>query len=151
ITGSGLISADGGNGHSPAGGGGGGGRIALTFTSNSFTGTFSAKGGSGFMRGGAGTIYPKTNSSSAAVVLVDNGGIKGTNTDVNANGTFDLIAQGGALMSSIGSPRDLILHSNGWVGQGATLALPMTVNRNVTIEQGGGFNFDGVSSTGGSF
>src|SRR5881394_814593 len=54
-------------------------------------------------------------------------------------------------MSSIGTPRDLILHSNGWVGQGAALATPMTVSRNVTIEQGGGFNFDGVSSASGSY
>jgi hypothetical protein len=151
LTGSGLISADGGNGNSPAGGGGGGGRIALTFTSNSFAGTLSAKGGSGFMRGGAGTIYTKTNSSSVGTILVDNGGLKGTNTDVNPSGTFDLIAQGGGLMSSIGSPRDLILHSNGWVGQGTAVSVPMTINRNVTIEQGGGFNFDGANSVFGGF
>src|SRR5262249_52485640 len=84
FAGSGSLSVDGGSGHLLLGGGGGGGRIAITYSSNSFLGAFSAKGGLGFGNGGAGTIYLRTNSVSGSTsggdLTVDNGGITGTNT-----------------------------------------------------------------------
>src|SRR5205085_5743059 len=51
LSGAGSMTADGGAGSSLSGGGGGG-RVAVYYTSNTFTGTFSAKGGPGFVNGG---------------------------------------------------------------------------------------------------
>jgi hypothetical protein len=153
LLGAGSITADGGSGHLPNGGGGGGGRIAVSYafvpdgkqsSTNGFTGTFSAKGGNGFVRGGAGTVYLRTNNASTAFVLVDNGGARGTNTLVSGSGTFDLFVQGGAVATSIGSPRDLFVRSNSFVrpaGDGG-----FTITRNATFETGGGINLDGASA-----
>ena len=48
------------------GGGGGGGRIAIFLNTNLFAGVISAYGGAGFVTGGAGTIYIKTNNNAFA-------------------------------------------------------------------------------------
>jgi hypothetical protein len=148
LSGNGVISADGGAGHLPESGGGGGGRVAVYFNSNSFAGTLSARGGAGWQRGGAGTIYIKTNSATFATLLVDNGGLRGTNTDVNPSAVnFDLTVQGGGLASSIGSPRDLSVRSNGWIGLGALQSVSYSISRNVTVDNGGGIVLDGSGAS----
>lgn len=144
LQGAGQITADGGSGHLPNGGGGGGGRIALSQsssrTTNAFLGNISARGGNGFMRGGAGTVYLFTNSA-APVVIVDNGGARGTNSSVAGTSGFDLHVQGGALAMNLGTPRDLFLRTNSAVVQTGNLI----VTRNATFDAGGGINLDGVS------
>src|SRR5207253_2643137 len=99
VSGSGLIAADGGGGYLPNNGGGGGGRIAIYYTSNSFNGTFSARGGSGSQYGGAGTIYLKQNDKPFANFIVDNGGVRGTNTSLNGltGALGDVSILGGAM------------------------------------------------------
>lgn len=58
LEGSGDLMAGGGSSLPPGriGGGGGGGRIVATFSASAFTGTLSARGGTGWQQGGAGTI-----------------------------------------------------------------------------------------------
>ena len=58
FTGTGSITANGGDGFSGASGGGAGGRIAIHYNTNTFTGTISAAGGSGSENGQNGTIFP---------------------------------------------------------------------------------------------
>jgi hypothetical protein len=98
LAGSGTISANGGSGSAIRGGGGGGGRISLQYNSTSFTGPVSAWGGGGYAAGGAGTIYTKANNQFIGQVLVDNGGLSGTNTPIDPFATFDLTIKDGALV-----------------------------------------------------
>lgn len=58
MDGAGVVRADGGASVSPdrEGGGGGGGRVAAIFTTSAFTGALSARGGIGWIHGGAGTV-----------------------------------------------------------------------------------------------
>jgi hypothetical protein len=102
LAGSGTISANGGVGNG-LGGGGGGGRISLGYTTSFFTGPVSACGGGGYASGGAGTIYTKANSQSVGQLLVDNGGLSGTNTPLSSvygapASPFNLTIGGGAVV-----------------------------------------------------
>ena len=151
LLGAGTIIADGGNGHLPNGGGGGGGRIAVSYlgnqSSNGFFGTFSAKGGSGFMKGGAGTIYIRTNvNNTVPQAIVDNGGVRGTNTLVSGSSSYDLTVQGGAVATSLGSPRDVWVKSNAWLSTYLQSSV-INVTRDATFDVGGGMDLDGRSST----
>ncbi len=152
LTGSGLMSANGGAGESVLGGGGGGGRIALTVTSsNSFTGTLSAHGGPGFMAGGAGTIYTVTNGfSQIGSVVLDNGGLAGT-TSVTQFALADLTITNGASLalktSASFSIRNLVIASNSFITVPAGLVI-LTISGNATIQPGGGINLDGMGTTG---
>jgi hypothetical protein len=83
LAGSGTISANGGAGNG-LGGGGSGGRISLGYTTSAFAGPVSACGGGGYASGGAGTVYTKANSQSVGQLLVDNGGLSGTNTPLSS-------------------------------------------------------------------
>jgi hypothetical protein len=101
LAGSGTISANGGSGNG-LGGGGGGGRISLGYTTSAFNGPISACGGGGYAGGGAGTIYTGANKS-VGQLLVDNGGLPGTNTPLSiAYGMpslpFNLTVGGGAVV-----------------------------------------------------
>ncbi len=69
--GNGSIQSNGGNGNS-AGGSGGGGRIAVYYSSNNYTGTTTAYGGTGYSFGGAGTIYLKDTGAAYGNVIIDN-------------------------------------------------------------------------------
>lgn len=73
IAGAGSITANGGNSSDGNGGGGGGGRIAVYFGSSSFTGATTAIGGTGWQRGGAGTVVTKATSASAPSMRISNG------------------------------------------------------------------------------
>jgi hypothetical protein len=150
LTGSGVISANGGSGNY-WGGGGGGGRIAIVYTANSFSGLLSAYGGGGYGVGGAGTIYTRPATlplGGNALVVVDNGGQAGTNTSWAAFGTVDLTVSGGAVVASSASQTvgDLVVASNSWVVLTSTQgSVPMlTVSRDATIQAGGGIIADGT-------
>jgi hypothetical protein len=105
LSGSGVISANGGAA-TGLGGSGGGGRIAISSTTNNFTGQYSAFGGGGNYPGGAGTIYTAIGNVQTPIqtLLVNNGGIAGTNTPLNAafslpTSPFDLDLSGAAYVS----------------------------------------------------
>jgi hypothetical protein len=150
ITGSGVISANGGLGNS-LGGGGGGGRIALGYNANVFDGLISAYGGGGYEQGGAGTIYTKANNQSVGQVLVDNGGVPGTNTPLST--TYGMpssasLTVGNGAVASWNTP-SLVL-SNLTVASGGTLTsvspqtnLDLIVLNNVIVSAGGAIAVDG--------
>ncbi len=125
LSGTGIISADGGSATGTAGGGGGG-RIAILCTSNSFTGQLSAHGGAGLYPGGAGTIYSRKNSNyPLPELLVDNGGIHGTNTPLSSGFAlpatlFNLTLSGNAIVVPL-TPLPLL--SNLTINAGSTLTL----------------------------
>jgi len=150
LVGAGSISADGGSGHLPNGGGGGGGRISVSynflkgnFPTNGFTGAMSAKGGAGYVKGGAGTIYVRTNNASIPNVFVDNGGGRGTNTLVAGTSSFDLYVQGGSVATNLGTPRDLFVRANSTVIQMGN----WSVARNATLDAGSDINLDGLGNS----
>lgn len=150
LTGSGVISANGGTGNS-LGGGGGGGRIALVCGAYDFSGGVSAYGGGGYAWGGAGTVYyAKPNSQDPTQVVVDNGGQAGTNTTLGSvvTGNYDLSVNNGAVLSSPAplTLGNLLVGSNGWVSLGNQ---PLTVTGNATVQSGGGIIADGTGNPGG--
>jgi hypothetical protein len=160
LSGAGVIAASGAPGQLPGGGGGGGGRIAIHYGTNSFAGSLRAQGGPGAFGGGAGTIYTMAQASSAAQLLVDNGGLPTpTNTPLSSvSGAVDLAVVGGARANPFGtspnasgSLRNLEVGSNSWLSysppNGLTaLAVTLTVSSNATIEAGGGIVLDGLGS-----
>ena len=83
ITGSGMFNADGGINSNNDGGAGGGGRIALVIGSGGMPGGLQTTARGGWTpvsgptrgRGGAGTIYIKTNPAGNGDLKVDNGGV----------------------------------------------------------------------------
>lgn len=83
LTGSGTISANGGRGDGPSGGGGGG-RVAVQLGTNLFVGAVTAFGGAGGAPGGAGTVYWEQTGASNAWLVVNNGGLRRTNTPLSA-------------------------------------------------------------------
>jgi hypothetical protein len=144
LAGGGAITANGAAGRFSADGGGAGGRIAVSCASNSFSGQYSARGGAGFVYGGAGTVYVNSSTNQAGQVMIDNGGPRGANTLVQGANLIDLTVQGGGVVSKIATVliRDLLVRSNGWVTQPGVLM----INRDATIEAGGAFNIDGLST-----
>jgi len=151
LTGSGVISANGGSGNGLAGGGAGG-RISIGYAANVFSGLISACGGGGYGRGGAGTIYTKANSQPVGELLMDNGGLLGTNTPLSKASSmpttpFNLTISGGAA-ARLETP--FLLLSNLNIGPGGLLTglssqsnLILAVLRNVNIASGGAISVDG--------
>ena len=143
-------------GESSLGGGGGGGRIAISFSTNQFTGNISAHGGVGFVAGGAGTIYTLTNNSQIGLLILDNGGLQGTNTPLTQFGSLDLILTNGAGVAfspgTSTSIRNLVIASNSFLTMTAPSqsSLQLTMTGNATIQSGGGMIFDGAGSVGGT-
>lgn len=84
LTGGGSILANGGAGEWVDGGGGAGGRIAIYYTSKDYSGSITAYGGGGHQRGGAGTLYTKAAAEPQGHLLVDNGGVWGNYTPLQA-------------------------------------------------------------------
>ena len=132
ISGPGAIAANGGGGANSLGGGGGGGRIAIIAGANSFSGTINGYGGAGANPGGAGTIYLRT-ASGIAELLLDNGGIVGPGTPVQAVSGENLVIQNGAL---------------GMGGTGTTSANSLLVASNAFLELSGGSTSGGFSIAG---
>ncbi len=145
LAGSGTISANGGSGNG-LGGGGGGGRIALGYTTSAFTGPVSACGGSGYANGGAGTIYTKANNQSVGQLLVDNGGLSGTNTPLSSAygppaSPFNLTVGDGAVVcpqSSFPVLSNLNVTAGGlFITSSGQSNLDLMVLQNVDIATGG--------------
>jgi hypothetical protein len=111
LSGHGVISADGGPGDLLEGGGGGGGRMAVYFGTNTFTGSLSALGGDGANAGGAGTIYSRATAAPLGDVVIDNGGLKGTNTPLSTPEAFHLTVSGDAVACPLPSAPALLLSS----------------------------------------
>lgn len=148
LAGAGRIAANGGNGVAAIGGGGAGGMIYAKFTSNLFAGTISAYGGGGATYGGAGTIYFQTNSGQS-LLIVDNGGHRGTNTALATANNFIIRNGGMAFPTSSGqSINSLLITSNAWLVSGISPVgtVNLTVNANATIQAGGGIYTDAAGS-----
>ena len=152
LTGAGAITANGGNGGAgnPNSGGGGGGRISISLFTNRFAGGISAYGGGWTNFGGAGTIYVRTNSASYAMLLVDNGGNRGTNTvlgyDVSSS-SVDLTVSGGAVAvpsSIFFSLRNLQVRSNAMLVPYPSTSAQTLNLLNATVDPGGALSADGA-------
>ena len=104
ITGSGAISAIGGDSALITGaGGGGGGRIALYADDFGGFGWFTpAHGGDGYVPGGAGTTYFKVNSAAVGALVVDNSSRVGAWTPLTSPEAFNLALR----HSAIGAPTE---------------------------------------------
>ncbi len=153
LSGSGVISANGGFGNGLGGGGGGGGRVVVNYGnrnnsySNEFTGSLRAWGGASGMTnragfGGAGTIYLRANNQNVAEVVADNGGHSGTNTLLSDPDVNLTIRGGAAVIPNISqSPRlrNLLVASNGWL---LPNGLSVTLTGSGTIHAGGGILAD---------
>ncbi|MDO8521113.1 MAG: hypothetical protein Q7S52_03280, partial [bacterium] len=81
----------GGNATNGSHGAAGGGRIALYYTTNTYTGTTTAFGGAttGYQKGGAGTVFTKATASTTGDLLVDNNNVAGANTTMSATIALD--------------------------------------------------------------
>ncbi|HTI98662.1 MAG TPA: hypothetical protein VL527_07135, partial [Dongiaceae bacterium] len=151
LTGSGIISANGGAGSATAGGGGGG-RIAIQYQSNNFTGTLAASGGGGVVAGGAGTIYLKSPKTWVGRLLVDNGGMPGTNTPVSDSlsiptAPFEFAIAGDAVvvpLTPLPALSNLTLNTGGRLtARASDPNLPLAVLGDVTIGSGSAITVDG--------
>ncbi len=152
LSGTGAITANGGNGLA-AGGGGAGGRIAIYYSTNSFAGNIAAFGGSGSQAGGAGTIFMRQSNNAPALILDNNGQAGATTT---FGGTFNTgydsltIANGSraqiADTLSLLSVRDLLIASNAWL---FPRNKPLKVTRNLTVEATSGIDVDRASTSSG--
>jgi hypothetical protein len=153
LSGSGSISASGGTGDSLIGGGGGGGRITISCTTKNYAGATAAYGGHGFMAGGAGTIYVASKSTKYPQVLVDNGGLVGTNTPISSLPSCDLTIANGAQIGVGLNFSDLNIH-NLFIGSNSFFFMQPAVQEGIglrlylagngTIQSGGGIIADGA-------
>ncbi len=150
LAGSGTISANGGGGNG-LGGGGAGGRISLGYTTSVFTGPVTACGGGGYANGGAGTIYTKANSQSVGQLLVDNGGLPGTNTPLSSvynppSSPFNLTVSGGAAVcpqSSFPVLNNLTITTGSLLtGLSSQSNLDLVVLNNLDVAAGGAIAVD---------
>ncbi len=149
LTGSGLISADGGS--SDGSNGGGAGRIALNLSTNNFLGTTRAIGGWGASQnGGGGTIYTKLEAWEFGEVLVDNAGRGGT-TALSADlwppdCTFDLkVARAVIITSEPVTLRNLTLTNGGILRHNAGQAgFHVKVIENLFVHSGGAINVNNM-------
>ncbi|MFO0874054.1 MAG: hypothetical protein U0575_08800 [Phycisphaerales bacterium] len=102
LYGAGTIRASGGPSGDPAkAGGGGGGRVAVYAGASGFPDTnIQARGGDGWSRGGAGTVWLHANGSALPTLIVDNGGFASETTEFTGDVTLDadvLVRNGGRL------------------------------------------------------
>lgn len=136
LAGSGVIRAIGGDGAN----GGAGGRIALYYTTSTFTGAATAFGGAGGTRGGAGTIYTKAASLGTGDVLVDNGGTNGAMTLLTSPVAFNVTVTNAGIVRPQAALNlaSLLVASNGMVVYpSAQPGFALAVQGNATVENGG--------------
>jgi len=100
LGGSGAFTAFGGSRTCCGAGGGGGGRIALDFTTSTFTGTYSARGGEGHIDGGAGTVFLNPASGADTLILdnADHDNPATTEMTGSVAPISDLIVRNGAIL-----------------------------------------------------
>ncbi len=126
LSGTGSITATGGLGYSTYSGAGGGGRVAIEYTTWNFSGgSWSVAGGStGYQKGGAGTFYLKSASSTNGTLYMSNGGLEGAYTPLLTTGggptwQFDNNLDG------IGGSANLLVSSGVTLNvSGSTLTIP---------------------------
>jgi hypothetical protein len=151
LSGAATITANGGYGVAGTGGGGGGGRIALLVATNTFIGTVTAFGGGGAQGGGAGTVYSQNGNPE---LVLDNGGMRGTNTFIESvpDGTVS-IRNGAVGVATELSANNVFIGSNAWLTANLALSntglLSLVVSSNVLIRAGGGIVVDGMGYGGG--
>jgi|GEM_PF-2351211 len=169
LTGSGVINAIGGNATSTnyTGGGGAGGRIAIKYNTNTYTGSFSAYGGSGNQDGAAGSIYLKSNTSAEGRVIYDNNGKSGASTYVsgtlpdvfirnkavvvtaNALTAEDFTIDNAYLYANKKSAlENLVIKSGGFLRHGSnsssqTYIIDLDISGSITVEAGGYIDANG--------
>jgi hypothetical protein len=146
LSGTGSISANGGNGDPITGGGGGGGRIAISYNTNQFTGTISARGGAGSQYGGAGTICLHAQDGSLPRVIVDNGGTRGNSTPITGlTNLIDLTVSNGGVVAPVNvSMQSVTLNSNAWLSAaGPGTNLRFSVVGDLFVQPGAGIDLDG--------
>ena len=117
LTGSGVISANGGAGNS-WGGGGGGGRIAVVYGANRFSGLMSAYGGGGYGRAARARSTLRPPHQRWEVTPSSSWTMEGRRERTQAgpaSGRSDLTVRGGAVVASSASQTvgELVLASNG--------------------------------------
>ncbi|MFO1477323.1 MAG: hypothetical protein U1F98_11790 [Verrucomicrobiota bacterium] len=148
LSGSGSLTAAGGNGGSAGTpGGGGGGRIAVYSGTNLFTGTATAPGGSGSMAGGAGTVYFKS-AGQNGLLVIDNAGQTGAGTVLTNDPNMEVVLSGGAIVSAGVDPINLASLS---IGSNSTYLTygHLIVSGDLTILAGGGMIGDSLGNLGG--
>jgi hypothetical protein len=120
--------------------------VALYVNTNQFTGRISAQGAAGANNGGAGTILT-SNRTGGLQIVIDNGGLIGTNTPLTQLGlNSDLFILGGSQVSFNESPplRNLVIGSNSSLSYAASASRRiLTINSNATVAQGGAILLDG--------
>jgi hypothetical protein len=143
LTGSGLISVNGGNGDDELrSGSGSGGRIALYYTDKSgYTGSVTAYGGTvgsaQAQRGSAGTIYLKGNTQTHGDLIIDNNGVSGANTEAAENTTFDNITIQNGGNYTVTETHTITLNAS---------SMATTSDASLTIESGGTFQAPNLTS-----
>ncbi len=155
ISGSGIISANGGGSTVSVAGGGGGGRIVVQTANYQLSQTPVAYGGLGFSNGGAGTVVLPISGYALPDATVDNGG-RATVWEtpfVNA-GLRDLRVRGAAYASVVqaGPLRNLELATSGGVAAPSGLVIdnPLNANNSGTNMLTGQFTLPGLNVTGGT-
>ncbi len=148
LSGTGSITARGGQGGvAQGGGGGGGGRIALYYMQNNFLGTISAAGGLGIQNAGAGTIYFKSLMETAGHVLVANDGASGEWTPLTTPEAFELVIRDQAKVRALAplTNSGVTIQTNGLLSSSAGMAnLSVTVYGNLGIDAGGSIDVNGL-------
>ncbi len=123
LEGNGSITSNGGNANSTSGGGGGG-RIAVYFGSTTYSGSYTAYGGTGWASAGAGTIYLKDTDNAQGNLLVDNNDQISTydyhsgKTIINETISFDQITIRNYGNVGIGSSANITYSSLDWGTKG---------------------------------
>lgn len=160
VTGSGEISASGGDAFyyfgDPRGGRGGGGRIAIYYQTDQFAGTLSARGTGG---SGAGTIYRAGPGQTQGDLIVDNSNVEGAATVLIGPQTFDnvRVRKQGKLAPPVGSLldvtvlADLIVELGGYVTADARGYGPgqgVGAGKNGGTASGGGASYGGEGMDG---
>jgi hypothetical protein len=146
LTGSGAITANGGNHGGGNHGGGGGGRIAIEYEDDTFTGTITAIGGVGYRYGGAGTIYTKADDAAQGDLLIDNGGTWGAWTPITSPEAFNVSIANRAVVYPTAP---LVLNNLNVLSDGFLTHLSgddtfhVTVNGESEVALGGSINVDG--------
>ncbi|MFH1745533.1 MAG: immunoglobulin domain-containing protein [Planctomycetota bacterium] len=145
LAGNGTISATGGTRGPSGGAGGGGGRIAIHYDSDSFAGTITACGASGYQYGGAGTIYQKDSGSATGALSLSNCGNSGALTPLTSPEAFDVTIGENAAVYPSGTPTIGNLN----VAAGGMLTHPaedtgfnLTVQGDATVDANGMISVD---------
>ncbi|HLO39933.1 MAG TPA: immunoglobulin domain-containing protein [Phycisphaerales bacterium] len=102
LAGSGSLTATGGGGNTSFSGGGGGGRVAIYYASGTYSGTFDASGGVGYLgSGGAGTFYIEKAGSLGTLYIdnADKSSAEGTEFTGSMELDANLVIRNGGLLS----------------------------------------------------